>query len=72
VLGAQLQSDEEMKEYARQACFTSYHPVGSNSMLPPEEGGVVDPDLVLYGHGTANLGIIHRALVPLIFFVTTG
>jgi choline dehydrogenase-like flavoprotein len=60
---AEVQSDDEIKEYARQACFTSYHPVGSASMLPREEGGVVDPDLVVYG--TANLRIVRRAPVPL-------
>jgi hypothetical protein len=34
-------------------------------MLPREEGGVVDPDLVVYG--TTNLRIVRRALVP--FFI---
>jgi hypothetical protein len=37
-------------------------------MLPPEEGGVVYPDLgVVYGHGTANLSIVRRA--PVAFFL---
>jgi choline dehydrogenase-like flavoprotein len=41
--GAQFQSDDEIREYARQAYFTSYHPVGTSaSMFPHEEGGVVD------------------------------
>lgn len=49
-------SDEDMKEYAKQSCFTSYHPIGTASMLPHEEGGVVNPNLLVYG--TANLRIV--------------
>ncbi|KAJ7923107.1 GMC oxidoreductase-domain-containing protein [Mycena leptocephala] len=60
---AEVQSDDEIKEYARQACFTSYHPVGSASMLPREEGGVVDPDLVV--HGTTNLRIVDASILPI-------
>jgi choline dehydrogenase-like flavoprotein len=55
-------SDEDMKEYARQSCFTSYHPIGTASMLPREEGGVVDPNLLVYG--TANLRIADASIMP--------
>lgn len=58
--GAEVQSDDEINEYVRQACFTSYHPVGSASMLPPEEGGVVYPDLVACS--TANLRTVRLPL----------
>lgn len=33
-----------------------WHPLGSASMLPKEEGGVVDKDLIVYG--TNNLRVV--------------
>ncbi|KAJ7503161.1 GMC oxidoreductase [Mycena galericulata] len=58
----EIKSDEDIKEYVRQACFTSYHPVGTASMLPREENGVVDPELQVYG--TGNLRIVDASVIP--------
>ncbi|KAJ7761174.1 hypothetical protein DFH07DRAFT_918358 [Mycena maculata] len=58
----EIGSDEDIKEYARQASFTAYHPVGTASMLPREEDGVVDPNLLVYG--TTNLRIVDASIIP--------
>jgi choline dehydrogenase-like flavoprotein len=44
---------------------TSYHAVGSCSMLPREKGGVVDPELRVYG--TSNVRVVDLGIVPLHF-----
>jgi len=54
---------EEAKEYVRRNCFTCYHPIGTASMLPREEGGVVDNELRVYG--TKNLRVIDASIFPL-------
>ncbi len=47
---------EGLKEYARANCWPVYHPVGTASMLPKEDGGVVDASLKVYG--TSNLRVV--------------
>ncbi|ELU44666.1 choline dehydrogenase, putative [Rhizoctonia solani AG-1 IA] len=37
--------DEDLKEYAKNLLESAHHPIGSNSMLPREDGGVVDSKL---------------------------
>ena len=54
---------EEAKEYVRWNCFTCYHPIGTASMLPMEEGGVVDTELKVYG--TKNLRVVDASIFPL-------
>uniref|UniRef100_A0A093V5S3 glucose oxidase n=1 Tax=Talaromyces marneffei PM1 TaxID=1077442 RepID=A0A093V5S3_TALMA len=41
---------------------TNYHPVGTNSMLPREKGGVVSPELKVYG--TKNVRIVDASVLP--------
>ena len=43
---------------------TEFHPSGTLSMLPLEQGGVVDPHLVVYG--TQNLRVVDASIFPLI------
>ncbi|KAJ7701203.1 hypothetical protein B0H17DRAFT_1195485 [Mycena rosella] len=57
-----IKSDEDIKEYIKQAAFTAYHPIGTASMLPREEFGVVDHNLVVYG--TSNLRIADASIIP--------
>lgn len=41
-----------------------YHPIGTCSMLPKEDGGVVDPSLLVYG--TKNLRVVDASILPLV------
>jgi choline dehydrogenase-like flavoprotein len=54
---------EEAKEYVKANLFTCYHPIGTASMLPKEDGGVVDTELKVYG--TKNLRVIDASVFPL-------
>ncbi|KAE9378239.1 GMC oxidoreductase [Stipitochalara longipes BDJ] len=47
----------------REAMSSSFHPVGTCSMLPREDGGVVDPSLRVYG--TSNLRVVDASFFPL-------
>ena len=51
-------SDEKLKEYIRQKVACVFHPLGTASMLPKEDGGVVNPELKVYG--TANVRVVSR------------
>ncbi|KAJ8474322.1 hypothetical protein ONZ51_g7298 [Trametes cubensis] len=56
-------SDETLKEYIKNNCGCVYHPLGSASMLPREDGGVVDPQLKVYG--TANVRVVDASVIPM-------
>ena len=43
---------------------TEFHPSGTLAMLPLEQGGVVDPNLIVYG--TQNLRVVDASIYPLI------
>ena len=43
---------------------TEFHPSGTLAMLPLEQGGVVDPRLLVYG--TQNLRVVDASIYPLI------
>ncbi|KAK9320914.1 hypothetical protein V1517DRAFT_327927 [Lipomyces orientalis] len=58
-----LSTDEEYKDFARRTLGTFYHPIGTCSMLPREDGGVVDSSLVVYG--TKNLRVVDASIFPL-------
>lgn len=71
VLGAESQpgtaavadaDDAAWDAFIRQNAGTEYHPSSSCSMLPREQGGVVDKDLLVYG--TANLRVIDASIAP--------
>lgn len=51
--GPSVQKECEWEEYVREAIRTEYHPIGTASMMPRAEKGVVDPRLKVYGefHG---------------------
>ena len=49
-----------LNAYARSTLGTVYHPIATASMLPLEDGGVVDSQLKVYG--TSNLRIVRCLL----------
>ena len=50
-------------ENIKQNVSTTWHACGTCSMLPREAGGVVDPQLKVYG--TANLRVIDASVIPI-------
>ncbi len=59
-------SDDALKEYIKNTLGCVFHPVGTASMLPKEDGGVVDSELRVYG--TANVRVVGVELNNLLFF----
>lgn len=54
--GVELEKDEEIIAYIRKTVGSAYHPAGTVSMLPHEEGGCVNQQLKVYG--TSNLRVV--------------
>ncbi|KAI1657694.1 putative GMC oxidoreductase [Daldinia decipiens] len=52
------------KKYVLDTVTTAYHACGSAAMLPRGKGGVVDPNLIVYG--TENIRIVDASIFPLI------
>ncbi|KAF9468262.1 alcohol oxidase [Collybia nuda] len=61
--GPEVQTDEQFAEYCRNKMSPVFHPVGSASMLPRGDGGVVSPSLLVYG--TRNLRVVDASVIPL-------
>jgi choline dehydrogenase-like flavoprotein len=61
--GLNVTSDTDIGTYLR-AMFnpTLAHPAGTASMLPEEHGGVVGPDLKVYGVGRRS--VIDASVIP--------
>ncbi|KAK0648113.1 GMC oxidoreductase [Cercophora newfieldiana] len=57
-----VQTDAQWREWVKENLFTVCHPSGTAPMLPREEGGVVDSNLVVYG--TSNLRIVDWSVMP--------
>ncbi|KAF9870968.1 choline dehydrogenase [Colletotrichum karsti] len=62
--GPDVQTDEQFREFAVNTVNSFYHPVGTCSLLPRDDGGVVDADLKVYG--TKNLRVVDNSIVPII------
>ncbi|THV06771.1 alcohol oxidase [Dendrothele bispora CBS 962.96] len=60
--GERVESDEELERYVKNTLSTVFHPVGTASMLPHEEGGVVDERCMVYG--TENLRVVDASIIP--------
>ncbi|PSR73741.1 hypothetical protein PHLCEN_2v10431 [Hermanssonia centrifuga] len=63
--GPEVQTHEQMREWVKSTFSTTWHTIGSCSLLPKEKGGVVDPDLKVYG--TNNLRVADISVAPLHF-----
>nr|BBE38584.1 FAD-dependent glucose dehydrogenase [Aspergillus carneus]BBE38585.1 FAD-dependent glucose dehydrogenase [synthetic construct] len=55
-------TDEQWAAWINKASRSNFHPVGTAAMMPQDMGGVVDPNLVVYG--TANVRVIDASVVP--------
>lgn len=51
-----LQADADLEDFVRSTVGTVFHCVGSASMLPEQDGGVVDANMRVYG--TRNLRVV--------------
>ncbi|TXT05958.1 hypothetical protein VHUM_03719 [Vanrija humicola] len=54
---------QDLQNYATSNAGTEYHPLGTCSMLPREQGGVVDTNLIVYG--THNVRVVDSSIMPL-------
>ncbi|VDC04863.1 unnamed protein product [Peniophora sp. CBMAI 1063] len=61
--GPECNSDEALVDYVKNNVMTSYHTIGTCSMLPLEDDGVVDTDLKVYG--TQNIRVVDVSIIPL-------
>ncbi|KAF9466961.1 alcohol oxidase [Collybia nuda] len=57
--------DDAIRKWIKTYSATLWHPLGTASMLPKADGGVVGDDLIVYG--TSNLRIVDASALPLQF-----
>ncbi|KIK66615.1 hypothetical protein GYMLUDRAFT_257454 [Collybiopsis luxurians FD-317 M1] len=60
--GSSVSTDEDWESWLKGVVGTEYHPTGSCAMLPRELGGVVGPDLLVYG--AANVRVADASVYP--------
>ncbi|KAI0921212.1 hypothetical protein AcW2_006258 [Taiwanofungus camphoratus] len=63
--GSEVEDDAQLHAWIKKNFSTTWHTAGSCSMLPKTSGGVVDPELKVYG--TNNLRVVDLSVVPLQF-----
>lgn len=61
--GFAMQTDEQCEAYVRENVSTFYHPLGTCALLPKEDGGVVDPELKVYG--VRNLRVVDASVISI-------
>jgi choline dehydrogenase-like flavoprotein len=63
--GTNVTSDDDIKSFIRSnALPTISHPCGTTAMMPKNLGGVVGPDLKVYG--VNNLSVVDASIIPII------
>lgn len=55
---------ENVEEHVKNTLSTIYHPIGTCSMMPKKDNGVVDSNLKVYG--TENVRVIDASIAPLL------
>lgn len=55
---------DDVESYIHTVWQTEYHPAGTCAMMPLEFGGVVDPNLLVYG--TRNLRVVDSSIMPML------
>ncbi|KAJ4471194.1 alcohol oxidase [Lentinula lateritia] len=61
--GTNVQNDADLRHLVQETIQSVYHPIGTASMLPQEDGGVVDSYLKVYG--VENLRIVDASVIPI-------
>ncbi|KAI9618180.1 hypothetical protein H4Q26_012528 [Puccinia striiformis f. sp. tritici PST-130] len=61
--GPSVQTDAEWLKSVKSRVRTEYHPIGTSSMMPQNQAGVVDPQLKVYG--TQNLRVVDASVLPI-------
>ncbi|KAJ7199539.1 alcohol oxidase [Mycena rebaudengoi] len=61
--GPDIQTDEQIAAWIKNFFNSTWHTVGSCSMLPLEDGGVVDNKLKVYK--TTNIRVVDLSIIPL-------
>lgn len=59
-----VSTEEDWEDYARLNFSTIWHPLGTCAMLPEEDGGVVSPELKVYG--VDRLRVVDVSVVPIL------
>ncbi|CCM01757.1 uncharacterized protein FIBRA_03823 [Fibroporia radiculosa] len=63
--GSEIQNEAQIRDWVKNSFMSTWHTASSCSMLPRENGGVVDPSLKVYG--TNNLRVVDLSVLPLHF-----
>jgi len=58
-----LADDGALEDYIKSCLETAHHPIGTAAMMPRDHGGVVGPDLRVYG--CANLRVVDASVIPI-------
>ena len=59
-----VNTDAEWRDFVLNTTLSIYHPVGTCSMLPRKDGGVVDSKVKVYG--TTNLRVVDASIIPVL------
>lgn len=60
--GSDVSTDAQWTEFVKNNIQSQSHTTGTCSMLPKADGGVVDPNLKVYG--TSNVRVVDLSVMP--------